>query len=100
MGQADNTSTEGAGAVPDEWAPALAELGRRRAAAHAMGGFEKEVAAAAIELPANHVIHAMVAIGKRGDPQSLPEPLRGRETPTPRKPLAETTFHGTFPPSK
>jgi len=69
-------------------------------AAHAMGGFEKEVAAAAIELPANHVIHAMVAIGKRGDPQSLPEPLRGRETPTPRKPLAETTFHGTFPPSK
>lgn len=41
MGQADNTSTEGAGAVPDEWAPALAELGRRRAAAHAMGGADR-----------------------------------------------------------
>ncbi len=28
-------------AVPDEWAPALAELERRRAAAHAMGGAER-----------------------------------------------------------
>lgn len=29
------------GAVPDDWAPALAELGRRRAAAQAMGGAER-----------------------------------------------------------
>ncbi|MCB1014768.1 MAG: hypothetical protein KDB10_06580, partial [Acidimicrobiales bacterium] len=27
--------------VPDEWAPALAELARRRAAAHALGGAER-----------------------------------------------------------
>ena len=31
----------GADGVPDEWAPALAELERRRAAAHAMGGAER-----------------------------------------------------------
>lgn len=41
MGQADNTTNGGAGAVPEEWAPALAELERRRGAAHAMGGADR-----------------------------------------------------------
>lgn len=69
-------------------------------AAHAMGGFDAAAAATAIELPPSHVVHAIVAIGKRGDPQDLPEALRARETPNPRKPLSETTFHGRFPSSK
>lgn len=66
-------------------------------AAHAMGGFDKGAAEAAIHLPPDHAIHAIVAIGKRGDPNDLPENLRPRETPNQRRSLAETAHHGAFP---
>jgi len=64
---------------------------------HAMGGFDAAAAATAINLPADHALHAIVAIGKRGETAQLPESLRARETPSPRRPLAESVFHGAYP---
>jgi nitroreductase len=64
---------------------------------HAMGGFDRAKAAEAVGLPADHVSHAVVALGKQGDPSTLPDVLKAREHPTPRKPLAETAFKGKFP---
>lgn len=66
-------------------------------AAHAMGGFDHAAAAAALGLPDGHALHAVVAIGRLGDPAQLPEALRLRETPSPRKPLAEIAGQGRFP---
>ena len=64
--------------------------------AHGMAGYDGPALASAIGLPANHVTHAVVAIGRQGDPATLPEALRARETPNGRLTLAETTHRGRF----
>jgi hypothetical protein len=38
----------------------------------------------------------MVAIGKPGKKEDLPEMLRDKETPSDRKPLKDLIFHGKF----
>lgn len=65
-------------------------------ASHAMAGFDKEAMAKAVNLPADHVLHAAVAIGKQGDASLLPEALQAREAASPRLPLSETAVHGAF----
>ncbi len=64
--------------------------------AHAMGGFDREKAAQTLNLPADHALHAVVAIGTRGAPETLPEGLRPREVPSPRRPLTEIAKPGRF----
>lgn len=66
-------------------------------ATHAMGGFDHSKMAEALALPEGHVLHAVVAIGRRGDAAQLPEALRAREVPSTRRPLAQTAGHGRFP---
>ncbi len=63
---------------------------------HGIGGFDHAAAAQLINLPSNYTLQAMVAIGKPGDPASLPENLRSREHPSDRKPLNEIVFEGRF----
>lgn len=65
-------------------------------AAHAMGGFDKDQAARTLALPADHVLHAVVAVGHQGAPELLPEALRPREVPSLRVPLAQLAGHGRF----
>jgi nitroreductase len=55
--------------------------------AHAMSGIDKDAAKTAAKLPEGYEVHAVVAIGRRGDPASLPDGLRERETPNGRNPL-------------
>lgn len=64
--------------------------------AHAMGGFDHTKTAATIGLPEDHVLHAVVAVGCRGDVADLPEMLQSREVPSPRLPLAEIAKRGSF----
>lgn len=64
--------------------------------AHAMGGFDKAKAAELLHLPADHELHAVVAIGTQGSPDTLPEALRPREMPNDRLALSELAKHGTF----
>ncbi len=66
-------------------------------AAHAMGGFDAAALAPAVGLPHDHQLLAVVAVGHPGPAADLPENLRGRETPSPRRPVDETAFRGRFP---
>ena len=63
---------------------------------HAMGGFDAAAIAAAVNLPADTVVHAVVAIGKQGPADVLPDALQAREKPSPRHPLSALAFHGKF----
>ena len=65
-------------------------------ATHAMGGFDPEAARRVVKAPAQYRVEAVVAIGKRGEPDSLPELLRAREAPTQRRPIGETVFDGAL----
>ncbi len=67
-------------------------------AAHAMGGFDHKKAAANLHLPEGYALHAVVAIGRLGAKESLPEALQARETPSPRRPLSEIAAAGRFLP--
>lgn len=64
--------------------------------AHAMGGFDHAAAAAAVALPGNHVLQAVVAVGYQGEADSLPDGLRAREVPSARLGLAEVAKRGSF----
>ena len=50
----------------------------------------------AIQLPETHAIETVIAVGKPGRPDRLPEALRARETPNGRLPLADVAFEGRF----
>ncbi len=61
-----------------------------------MTGFSFDRALVELGAPEGFHINAVVAIGKLGDKEVLPEGLRSRETPNERKPLAEVAFEGNF----
>ena len=63
---------------------------------HGMQGFDYERARAALNVPEGYRIEAMAAVGLPGPIDQLPEPLRKRESPSPRKPLSETVCEGPF----
>lgn len=64
--------------------------------AHAMGGFDKERAAVELALPEGHQLHAVVAIGRQGPVEALPESYRPREVPSGRVPLDQIARQGGF----
>ncbi|MEY4983295.1 MAG: hypothetical protein RIR62_1561 [Pseudomonadota bacterium] len=63
---------------------------------HAMGGFDAAKAAAHVNLPEGHAIHAIVAIGRQGDPAGLPDALRAREMPNGRMPVTDFAHRAKF----
>lgn len=63
---------------------------------HGMVGFDADRAGPELGVPDCYRVEAVYAIGKLGDPASLPEPLREREQPSGRMPLSELAFEGTF----
>ncbi|MDR2677847.1 MAG: nitroreductase family protein, partial [Zoogloeaceae bacterium] len=65
-------------------------------AAHIITGFDKVKGKKVLHIPENHDLLAAVVLGKQGQPESLPESLRTRETPTPRKPQSEWVAEGVF----
>ena len=64
--------------------------------AHGMAGFDHGILAANVALPENHVLHAVVAVGRQGDPSSLPEMLQAREFPKGRVALTDLAHHSKF----
>jgi nitroreductase len=64
--------------------------------AHGMAGFDRDKARAALGVPDDYAVEAMVALGRPGDPDALPPELREREVPSGRKPIAEFTREGPF----
>ena len=64
--------------------------------AHGMQGFDYERARKELEVPDNFDVMAMIAIGKRGSKDKLPEDLQKKELPNDRKPLNEIVMEGMF----
>lgn len=63
---------------------------------HGMRGFNYSRVKEVCEIPDNHQIEAMAAIGKQGEKESLPEGIREKEKPSDRKPLEELVMKGKF----
>lgn len=64
--------------------------------AHGMAGFNRVQARQALQVPEDYDVECMIAIGRPGDPDKLPEELRKREVPTDRKPVAQIAAEGPF----
>ena len=63
---------------------------------HGMQGFDYERARTELNIPEGFRVEAMAAVGRHGDPATLPEPMREREAPSDRKPLEAITCEGPF----
>ena len=63
---------------------------------HGMEGFDYERARYELMVPAEFEIQAMAAIGKPGNPATLPEKLRAREKPNDRRKVSESVCEGRF----
>jgi nitroreductase len=63
---------------------------------HGMVGFDLDRAFAELGFPPGYRVEMAFAIGRKGDPATLPDAMREREVPSPRKPLSETVFEGRF----
>ena len=64
--------------------------------AHGMAGFDYELARIELGVPKDFHVDAMCAIGRPGPLENLAEPLRARETPSPRKKVEDFAFEGGF----
>lgn len=78
------------------WQNLALEATRRGLAVHPMSGIDFEAAEAGLDVPERFELHAIVAVGERAAPETLPEELREREAPKGRKPLDEVVLQGGF----
>ena len=65
--------------------------------AHGMSGFDYEMAKGMLNLTDEYSVEMMIAIGKHGKVEDLPETIRGGEKPNDRKPLDGMVYEGDFP---
>lgn len=63
---------------------------------HVMAGIDRELAKKELGIPDGYALHVAIAVGKRGDSATLPEPYRGRDFPSSRMPISELAFDGIF----
>src|SRR3989344_2665269 len=78
------------------WQNLALEASSRGLVAHGMEGFDYEKARKDLEVPDDYDIAAMIAIGKKGKKDFLPEELQKIETPSNRKPLKDIIMEGKF----
>jgi nitroreductase len=64
---------------------------------HGMTGIDFDRARTELAIPEGYRLEAAVAIGRKAPADRLPEGLREREAPAPRKPVAEIAVAGPFP---
>jgi nitroreductase len=70
----------------------------RGLSAHAMGGIDRAKVASLLGVPPEeYEVLVAIAVGHRGDPAVLPEPLAARERPSERRPLREVAVEARFP---
>lgn len=64
--------------------------------AHGMAGFDYVKAKTELDIPEDYTVEMMIAVGKHGKVEDLPETLQTREAPSDRKKIEEFIFEGTF----
>ena len=78
------------------WENMALEASSRGLAIHGMEGFDYDKAKTDLGIPDDYEVCAMVAIGKKGKKEDLPEGMQQREVPSGRKPLKEIVMEGQF----
>jgi len=78
------------------WENLALEASSRGLVAHGMQGFDYEKARIDLEIPDSFDVMAMIAIGKKGPKDNLPQQLQEREYHNDRKPLAEIVMEGQY----
>jgi nitroreductase len=63
---------------------------------HGMAGFDREKARTTLNVPDDYDVEAMIAVGRPGEIEELPEELRPRETPSGRNPVEAFSCEGPF----
>lgn len=64
---------------------------------HGMAGFDQDKARSALKIPDDYSVEAMVAVGRPGDPDQLPEGYADMDrNPSGRKPISEIICEGPF----
>jgi nitroreductase len=63
---------------------------------HGMAGFDRDAARQKLNVPDDYDVEAMIALGKPGDPDRLPDSLKKREVPSGRRPISELIREGPF----
>lgn len=71
------------------WGFLSLEAIRRGYQTHAMAGFKKKTARTVLSIPETYTPIAMIALGKPGSINDLPEEFKAKEQPNTRKPLSE-----------
>lgn len=78
------------------WENLALEASARGLVAHGMQGFDYDKARKDLQIPDDYDVLAMIAIGKHGKKEDLPEDLQKMENPSDRKPLHEIVMEGEF----
>ncbi len=92
-GKPNSVHTFDAGAAFENLALQGARMGL---VVHGMAGFDRQAVRVGLGVPDDYEVDVMIAIGKPGDPGTLPAELREREVPTGRKPISEIAREGSF----
>jgi nitroreductase len=78
------------------WENLALQASLRGIVAHGMQGFDYDRARTELGIPDEYQVEAMVAIGKPGPRQTLPNQLQSVEEPNQRRPLDQTICEGPF----
>ena len=78
------------------WENLALEASEQGLVAHAMAGFDFDKARTDLNVPDTYTIEAMIAIGKPGKKEDLPENMREMVKPSERKKLVEIIKEGVF----
>ena len=92
--QSSHTHSYDAGAA---WGYLALQATRMGYQAHGMSGVDFDRVQAELEVPERFRVEAAAVVGRIGDPATLSDKLRARETPSGRKPIEEFAFAGRFP---
>lgn len=78
------------------WMALALQAASRGLITHGMAGVDFDRARAIVKAPEHFRMEAAVALGYPGRKSDLPEELRQRETPSPRRPIEQSIFHGVM----
>ena len=79
------------------WENFALQASEKNLVAHGMAGFDYKLAKEKLGVPDDYNVEMMIAVGRHGKIEDLPEHLRAREIHSDRKPLEEIVFEGKFP---
>jgi nitroreductase len=78
------------------WENLALQASQMNLVAHGMAGIYFDLVKEKLSIPDDYSVEIMIAVGKPGKIEDLPETLREREKPSDRKPLEEIISEGKF----